>query len=134
MTGREWTAEDRRDLARLLAKYGRRVVVAEAGSMRPSRRAGRPRDDAERAELWDHVEWIEERADELRRDGHSYGAVRKATAERFVRVTPRGHQTDAELAKFAKRIKNIRDELSKAERLHKIARAANRAAYQFRKN
>ena len=106
MTGK-WTEAHRKALAALVARYGRRAVVEAAGTLRPTRRPGRRRDDERRGELWDHVEWIEERVDDLRSDGRSYGALKKATTERFLMVTPRAKQSDETLRKFEKWIKNL---------------------------
>ena len=121
---------DAAKLARLVAKYGPRAVISAVGRVRYPKRAGRPRT----GDKWLDIEWIEERADELRRQGHGHGALKRATAERFAKITLREKQTEPELGKFEKRIKNARDEWSRVERLHRAARARQpRAALNRRR-
>ncbi|MFD0987807.1 hypothetical protein [Methyloligella solikamskensis] len=116
--GIELSPRDKRELARLIGKYGREFVVKVAQKIRYPRR-GSPGWGASK---WDDVEWIEARADELRNEGVALGALKKATTERFLMITPQLKQTAENLKRFEKRIKNARDEWSKAERLIKAAR------------
>ena len=122
--GKAISARDMQTLARLVGKYGRRAIVAAAQAVRHPPRAGRRREDENRAELWAHVEWIEERAGELREAGQARGAHRRATAERFLAVEPRERQTAAALRGFEKRIKTARGDYAKARRLMAAQRAA----------
>ena len=116
------SAPDKKELDRLVAKYGRKAIVTTADKIRYTKRAGRPRDDDKRAELWEHIEWIEQHADWLRSKGHKHGAYQSAVNDRFRMVTPYDEQTESALKKFAKRIKNKRDEWSRVERLIKAGR------------
>lgn len=114
---------DAQALARLCAKYGRRIVAEAAERIRLPARPGRRANDDGRAELWAHVEWIEARAEELRSAGQVRGAFRRATAERFIAVTLRERQTAAALRLFEKRVKTARGDYAKARRAMATQRA-----------
>lgn len=125
---------DAAKLARLVAKYGRRLVVSATQKIRPTRRSGHPFNDDKRAEMWEHIEWIDQRADNYRSEGKRHGAVKRAETDRFLMVTPRDKWNDAaELRKFRRRVKKFRDEWSKVERAHKAARARQRVRIQRHK-
>lgn len=125
-TARKLSPRDGKTLARLVAKYGRRVVVEAAQKVRSSARPGRRRDDEARGELWAHVEWIEHRAGELRDDGHPHGALHVATHERFLAVTPRDQQNDeVELEKFKRKIQRAREGSAADRRAISRARKAS---------
>jgi hypothetical protein len=121
---KEMSPSDKTKLARLVERYGRDLVTAtvdQIPKLRRKRRPGRPRS----GDKWEHVEWIECRAGDL---GGGYGAIKQATVERFLMVTPREkHNNAAEVGKFEKYIKNARDEWSKTERAIKAARRDARA-------
>lgn len=121
---KELSPRDAQTLARLVAKYGRRAVATAAERVRLPARPGRRRQDEKRAELNDHLEWIEARADELRSAGQVRGARRRATAERFIAAEPRERQTAAALRRFEKRVKTARGDYAKARRLMAAQRAA----------
>ena len=104
----------RKLLKRLVGKYGSGLIAREAMKIRATPRSGPPRTN-----MWDDVQWIEERADEL---GRGYGAVKRATTERFMMVIPHSKHTAVALSRFTKRIKNARDLWSRTERLHRAAR------------
>lgn len=123
MTVNQWTDRDRRELARLLARYGRRAVVEAVQTIPPARRAGHQRDDEMRGALLDDLDWIERRAETLRSRGDSL-ALQSAIASRFTMTRPREEWSDAvALKKFEKRIKNARAEFARAERIHDGSRA-----------
>lgn len=121
---KELSPRDLQTLARLVAKYGRRIIAQAAERVRLPARPGRRANDDGRAELWAHVEWIEERAGELRSAGQARGAFRRAAAERFLAVEPRERQTAAALRRFEKRVKDARGDYAKARRLMAAQRAA----------
>ncbi len=96
----------------------------------PRRRRGPPRD----SEKWAEVEWIEQRAEELRAAGNDYDPIAKASLEYWWRkfwpgrkAPPKNKQTDKQIERFRKHIKNARDEWRKTERLIKAARQAQRS-------
>ncbi len=126
--GEELSARDAETLARLVAKYGRKRIVSAAQQVPHPARAGRRRDEDKRHEMYGHIEWIDMQADFHRISGQQHvAAMRNAVVDRFLMVTPRDKQTDSELQKFKKRIKAFKDELTRVERAHKIARARLRA-------
>ena len=84
----------RKLLKRLVGKYGSGLIAREAMKIRATPRSGPPRTN-----MWDDVQWIEERADEL---GRGYGAVKRATTERFMMVTPHSKHTAVALSSIYK--------------------------------
>ena len=99
-------------------------------------RAGRRRNDAERAELLDDLEWIERHA-ELYRARGDRTALQTAVAERF--FARYGRQPGDAFTRYEKRIKNLRDEHARAQRVQKPTHtqaplSPARTAYQFPNN
>ncbi len=76
----------------------------------------------------EHVAWIQQRADWYRDSGQVYGALERAIAARFARIYPPNKQTAENLAKFAKRIKNAKEEWRAIAQMRKAARDAARKA------
>ena len=126
---KELSPSDEKELARLVGTYGRDFIVAAAKRVRP-RRAGRSKSFWDRPDLvppsdwnrWEQAAWIEERTEELRAAGQTL-PLQRSMAELFTKSVPKEKQTDDELRKFEKRIKNARNERSRVERLIKNARA-----------
>ena len=86
-------------------------------------RAGRRRNDAERAELLDDLGWIEPHA-ELYRARGGRTALQTAVAERF--FARYGRQPGDAFTRDNKRIKNLRDEHARAQRVQNAARTCKR--------
>jgi hypothetical protein len=116
---RQLTKADTKELARLVGKYGRASIVAAAKRVRTPG-PGRPRTSGK----WEEVEWVEQRAAEIRESGQKYGAFHQAVSERFLQSVPREEQTAENLKKYEKKIKNFRDEWQRIQRIKNARKAA----------
>ena len=72
---------------------------------------------------WEHIAWIQQRADHLRAWGQVYGVVDRAIADRFKRTHPTHRQTAENLAKFARRIKSAKSEWRMVDQMRKAGAA-----------
>lgn len=112
---------DRKELARLVRKYGRDRIVAEAKWVRRPLRGRPPEPDR-----WVDVDWIEEHADK-------YGGIGNATTERFLMNSKRAEQTGDVEEKFAKEIENRRGQFSRVMKALRAKRRAARQAGRYRR-
>src|SRR4051812_35416483 len=99
---KELSEKDRKQLARLVGKYGRTTLVAAVRRIRPPSR-GRRRGSFQQ-ELYELADEIERRTQDHKEAGQARPQYR-ATSDLFLKTFPRDQQTAENRATFAGRVK-----------------------------